>query len=214
MSLSAVEVCLSNAQRLLLDATKTSGPTSAALAELSIEEAGKAWMLYFQLLFQGRRTKFAPRIASEEMAAIQKYFDQYEDYLKKFDDEIVAAFQSHKVKLQFLSFLLGYVEIVLPIIAKNGRVKKLAEEIYGTAINLGPYDMNTNVNGTLELIRTFNWKRLTELETIKQRGFYVNLSKRGDIVSPDIDPVPSKLLISLAALLIVMLKGDLIALTK
>ena len=214
VSISAVEVCILNAERLLLDATKTSGPTSAALAELSIEEAAKAWMLYFRLLLQGRKIKFAPRFTSIERLEIEKYLESHEGQLRKLDDEIITSFKSHKVKLQFLSFLLGYVEKVLPIVAKNGRLKRLAEEIHGPALNLSLSQESTKVSDALELIKAFRLDRLTELDAIKQRGFYVNLTEKGDVVSPEIDPVPSQLLISLATFLIVMLKGDLIALSK
>jgi hypothetical protein len=203
-----------NAERLLLDATKTSGPTSAALAELSIEEAAKGWMLYFRLLFQGRKTKFSPRIPLKEWKAIEKYLDSRESYLRQLDGEIAAAFRSHIVKLRFLSFLLGYLKIALPVAAKRGRFARLAQEVHGPAIHIREEEGGVNVEGALKLIDAFNLESLNELDAVKQRGFYVGLTQRGDLVSPDIDPVPSRLLVELGAFLIVMLKGDLLILTK
>ncbi len=214
VSLSAVEVCLLNAERLLLDATKTSGPTAAALAELSIEEAAKAWMLYFRLLFQGRRPKFFPRLSRNDHAELDKFLESHSSYLKGLDNEIAAAFRFHKVKLRFLSFLLRYVEKVFPVLGKRGNLKRLAEEVHGPAIRISESTGGMNTENALRLLKAFRLERLTELDAVKQRGFYVGLTKRGDLVSPDIDPVPSQLLLQLGAFLILTLKGDLIALTK
>ena len=214
VSLSAVEVCLLNAERLLLDATKTSGPTAAALAELSVEEAAKAWMLYFRLLFQGRRPRFSPRLSRTGNAEIDEFLESQASYLRGLDNEIAAAFRFHKVKLRFLSFLLLYVEKVLPVLGKKGNLKRLAEEIHGPTIRISESAGGLNTENALRLLKAFRLERLTELDAVKQRGFYVGLTKRGDLVSPDIDPVPSQLLLQLGAFLILTLKGDLIALTK
>jgi hypothetical protein len=209
-----VEICLLNVERLLIDATKTSGPSAAALAELSIEEAAKAWMLYFRLLFQGRRPRFSPRLSRSEHAELDDFLESQSTYLKGLDNEIAAAFWFHKVKLRFLSFLFRYVEKVLPVLGKKGDLKRPAEEVHGPAIRISESAGELNTEGALSLLRAFRLERLTELDAVKQRGFYVGLTKRGDLVSPDIDPVPSQLLLQLGAFLILTLKGELIALTK
>jgi HEPN superfamily AbiV-like protein len=214
VSLTAVEVCVSNAERLLNDASKVSPPSSAALAELSIEEAGKAWMLYFRLLFQGRQTKFAPRLSSKERAPVEEYLDAHADYLRKLDQEILEGFRWHRVKLRFLSFLLGYVEIALPLLARKGRLVPLAEAIHGPAFNVKDRPNAANVDGVRDLIHAFRLESLTELSAVKERGLYVNLSRTGDLVSPDVEMLPAPLLMALAAFLILTLKGDLLALSR
>jgi hypothetical protein len=214
VSLSAVELCVGNAERLLIDSTKTTSPTAAALAELSIEEASKAWMLYFRTLFQGRTARHLPRLSRAEAQPIADYFVQHADYLAHLDREILDAFRFHKVKLRFLSFLLGYVKLALPVLSKKGRLTRLAQEVHGPAFNIQEQGVGANTDGMLKLIDAFRLESLTELHAIKERGFYVDFTKSGDLVSPDIEPLSAPLLGALAAFLITMLKGDLVLLTK
>jgi hypothetical protein len=171
-------------------------------------------MLYFRLLLQGRRPRFSPRLSRSDRAELDEFLESYSSYLKGLDNEIAAAFRFHKVKLQFLSFLLRYVEKALPVLGKKGNLKQLAEEVHGPAIRISESTGGMNTENALRLLKAFRLERLTELDAVKQRGFYVGLTKRGDLVSPDIDPVPSQLLLQLGAFLILTLKGDLIALTK
>lgn len=214
VSLTAVEVCVSNAERLLVDASKVSQPTSGALAELSIEEIGKAWMLYFRLLFQGRRTKLLPRLSAGERKTIGTYLESHAAYLGRLDKEILDGFKWHRVKLRFLSFLLGYIEVALPVLANKGRLAPLAEVIHGPAFNVQKEAEAVDIEGIRNLIRAFRLERLTELAEVKERGLYVNLSRAGDLVSPDVELLPVPLLMTLAAFLIQTLKGDLLALSR
>lgn len=215
VTLSAVELCTQNAERLLLDASKTSTPTAAALAELSIEEAAKGWMLYFRLLLQGRNTKVPLRMSSKEFKAAGEFLASKVDYLRGIDDEILLAFKWHRVKLRFLAFLLEYLELTLPLLAKRDRVLRLAQELQGPAFEVKETFGTPDIDGLMKLIRSFRRDHLTELDEIKQHGLYVNLSDSGgDLVSPDIQPLPAPLLAGLAAFLIAALKGDLLLLTK
>lgn len=214
VSLTAVEVCVANAERLLLDASKVSPPSAAALAELSIEEIGKAWMLYFRMLFQGRRVRFAPKLSAKERAPVAAYLEAHAAYLRKLDSEILDGFRWHKVKLRFLSFLLGYVELALPILATKKRLIPLAEAIHGPAFNVRDGVAEVDLEGTRSLLKAFRLGSLTELGEVKERGLYVNLAKSGDLVSPAIEVFPGLLLMNLSAFLILTLKGDLLALSK
>jgi AbiV len=214
VSLTAVEICVANAERLLNDASKVSPPTTAALAELSIEEIGKAWMLYFRMLFQGRSSRFAPRLSARESEVVEAYLETHADYLRKLDKEILEGFRWHRVKLRFLSFLLGYLEVALPLLAKKGRLVPFAEAIHGPAFNVKEAATNLNLEGTRNLLKAFRLESLTELGEVKERGLYVNLSRAGDLVAPEIELLPAPLLMALAAFLIVTLKGDLLAMSK
>jgi hypothetical protein len=213
VSLTAVEVCVTNAERLLGDASKVSPSTAAALAELSIEESGKAWMLYFRLLFQGRKTKFTPRISARESRPVEAYLEAHSDYLKKLDREILDGFKWHRVKLKFLSFLLGYLDVALPLLLGKGRLLPLAEAIHGPAFNVRDETSVESIKEIQQLIKAFHLENFTELGAVKERGLYVNLSRTGDLVSPEIEVLPVPLLMTLAAFLIQTLKADLLALS-
>ncbi|MDG6912435.1 MAG: hypothetical protein JRN35_05070 [Nitrososphaerota archaeon] len=215
VSLTAIEVCISNAERLLQDAAKTSVPTSAALAELSIEEAAKAWMLYFRIRFQGKSLSVHPVLSETERRRIEKCVKDLAPSAEEFDAEVIASFRSHKVKLKFLGSLLRYVVVAMPMMAKQKKaLERLARRVHGEAFNL-PIDQWPAVSSQLlELVKTFRPEHITELDSVKQRGFYVNLTGTWDLVSPDMEPFPNQLLMALAAFLIVTLKGDVVALTK
>lgn len=215
VTLSAIEVCVSNAERLLLDASKTTQPTAAALAELSIEEAAKAWMLYFRFRFQGRSTKLGFHLSPVDQKKINRCIKDLAPSLEKLDEDIADAFRYHKVKLRFIGSLLKYVSVAMPIMAKKkGTLAQIAREVHGPAINVRVGDYPATVKELLKVVQAFQLDHMTELDLMKQRGFYVNLTKSGDLVSPDIEPLPSLLLMPLAAFLIITLKGDLLLLTK
>ena len=214
VSLTAVQVCVQNAERLLEDATKTSGPTASALAELSIEESAKAWMLYFRLLFQGRGPRIRARIPRKKLLRVGEYLQQHRDYLSRLDREIAAAFRYHKVKLKFLAFLLGYLEVALPIFEEAERFKGIAEALHGPAFNVKELGVGVNVERLGKLLGSFRKEGLTALDQVKLRGFYVNMSEKGDLVSPSIEAFEPAPLGALAGFLVVSLKGELLLLTK
>jgi len=211
---TAVEVCIANAERLLGDSLKTSPPSAASLAELSIEEAAKAWMVYFKLLSQGRRPRFSPRLTKSDKGKLEAYLSGNVEYLKGLDKEIFLAFKRHKVKLRFLAFLLGYLEVTLPLLATKTRYLRNVQSLSGPAFKTQEPSGNIDVQPILNLIKSFRLENLTELDSVKQSGFYVNLAKRGDLVSPEVEPLPFALLQQLAVFLIAALKGELQLLTK
>jgi hypothetical protein len=59
-----------------------------------------------------------------------------------------------------------------------------------------------------KLLGAFKLEHFEELVVVKQKGFYVSLTGRGDLVSPDIDSFPSQLLLELGAFLITSLKSE------
>ena len=194
MPLSASEICVLNAERLLEDATRVSPPTSAALAELSIEEAANGWMLYFRILFQGRKTRFKVHLSPRKKRAIDRYLEKNPPYLSNLDSEIQDAFRHHKVKLRFLTFLLGYVKCALPLMASERKsLVALAKEVHGPAFNVRETDQPPDLSGVFQLIKAFRLERLPELDSVKQRGFYVRFTKSGDLTSPSIEPFPNAL---------------------
>ena len=100
------------------------------------------------------------------------------------------------------------------MVAKKKGLKHLVEEVYGTAFRVSENIGSANTETALKLLQSFRLERLTELDAVKQRGLYVDLTRKGDLVSPNIDIVPSQLLLQLGAFLILTLKGDLLSLTK
>jgi hypothetical protein len=205
-----VELCVENAERLLIDSTKTSPPTSAALAELSIEEVAKAWLLFFRFMAQGRPVRNLPRIPASIRRAME---DAAESSLKDFrniDHTIFEAFRDHRVKLRFLGFLLKQLEVSLPVLAQSADMARVGRDIQGPAINVREIDPAKEIASIQKLISSFRLEGLSDLDSVKKRGFYVNITDRGDLISPSIYAPPTRLLLELAAFLIVALKGDLV----
>lgn len=214
VSFTAVEVCVENAERLLVDATKTSTPTAAALAELSIEEAAKGWMLFLRLQAQGRAVRNLPRIPKSVSKALEQAAQDSLDDLAHLDDRILEAFRDHRVKLRFLSLLLKFVSAGLPMLSKKEDMVRISQDIQGPAFNLQAIDPSREIESIELLLGSFKLEGLTNLDTIKKRGFYVNISERWDLVSPSIESFPTRLLLELAAFLIISLRGDLLLLTR
>jgi len=215
VSLSAVELCAQNAERLFVDATKVSAPTTAALAELSIEESAKGWMLYFRLLLQGQTVKAPFRVSRKEAKPITDFLESRADYLVGLDGDILLAFRRHEVKLRFLAFLLEFLEKSVPMLAAKDRPVQIAQTLQGHVFDVRQSFAPPDPAATLALIRSFRREFLTELSQVKERGFYVNLSdSRREMVSPDIQQFPTPLLLGLAALLFGSLKANLLLLTK
>jgi hypothetical protein len=214
VSFTAVEVCVENAERLLIDATKTSPPTAAALAELSIEEAAKGWMLFLRLQAQGRTVRNLPRISKAVSRALEKAIEENLDDLAHLDDRILEAFRDHRVKLRFLRLLLRFVSAGLPLLSKKEDMVRISQDIHGPAFNLEAIDPSREIEAIEALLSSFRLEGLTDLDSIKKRGFYVNISERWDLVSPSIESFPTRLLLELAAFLIISLKGDLLLVTR
>lgn len=214
VTLSAVQLCVENAERLLSDATKTSAPTAAALAELSIEEAAKGWMLFLRLQAQGRYAQNLPRPPKAVVKALELALEESREDLTHLDERILEAFQRHKVKLRFLGLLLKIVDAGLPVLSNQADMVRLAQDIQGPAFNPRPPDPSKEIEAIKGLLSAFSVEGLTSLDEIKQKGFYVNLSAKWDLVSPSIESFPTRLLAELAAFLILTLKGDLLLVTR
>lgn len=214
VSFTAVEVCVENAERLLTDATKTSAPTAAALAELSIEEAAKGWMLFLRLQAQGRELPNLPRIPRAVSDALEQALQDSIDDIRHLDDRILDAFRGHRVKLRFLTLLLKIVSAGLPLLSKKEDMVRISQDIHGPAFNVRNAEPSREIEAIEALLSSFRLEGLSDLDEIKKRGFYVNISEKWDLVSPSIESFPTRLLLELAAFLIISLKGDLLLCTR
>jgi hypothetical protein len=210
VSFSAVQICIENAERLLVDATKTSPPTSAALAELSIEESSKAWMLFFRFMAQGRSVRNLPRVPTTGRKAMEGVIASNLRDFQNLDARILEAFRGHRVKLRFLGVLLQLLEISLPLLSRTDELARIGQDIQGPAINVREVDPAKEIESISQLISSFRLDGLTDLDSVKKRGFYVNITDKGDLISPSIYSLPTRLLIELAAFLIVALKANLL----
>ena len=210
VSFSAVELTVENAERLLIDSTKTSPPTSAALAELSIEEVAKAWLLYFRFMAQGRTVRNLPRIPASVRKAMEAAAESSLEDFRDLDHTILEAFRDHRVKLRFLAFLLKQLEVSLPVFAQTEEMARIGQDIQGPAINVREVDAAKEIDSIQKLISSFRLEGLSDLDRVKKRGFYVNITDKGDLISPSIYSPPTRLLLELAAFLIIALKGDLV----
>jgi hypothetical protein len=163
-------------------------------------------MLFVRVKFQGHKTQAPLRLASNEARPAGDFLVSKADYPKGLDGEILLAFKWHKVKLRFLAFLLEYLEFTIPIPAKKERPVNVAQELHGAAFDVKLALGAPNIDATLKLIRSYRREFLTEIGEIKERGLYVNVSESGgDLISPGIQTLPTRLLMELAAFLIATL---------
>lgn len=191
-------------------------PTAAALAELSVEEASKAWLLYFVWLFgtdrepQGGPVKFS----KEETRALEDFFARNRKYLESLGDQIPLAFRDHRPKLRFLRFLVDYINELTPILqSKKEYIAQLSEIVVGPVFNARKL-MDSNLAGPVDrVLEGFRRRGLASLSELKERALYVNLSKSNEFVSPDLNLPVVPLLQALSVRLIIGLKTELLAFT-
>lgn len=210
VSFTAVEVCVENAERLLVDATKTSAPTAAALAELSIEEAAKAWMLFFRFMAQGRTVHNLPRLTARVRQAMEASAEATLGDFGDLDERIWESFHRHPPKLRFLRFLLSQIKASLPLLTQKEAVLRIRQDTIGPAFNIHEVDPTKEIEQIEQLLSSYSLDGITELDMLKKQGFYVNISPKGDMVSPSILAPPVRLVLELSAFLIVALKGNLV----
>lgn len=194
-----------------------SPPTAAALAELSIEEISKAWLLYFVWLFgTGREPRRGSiKFTEKEESALEGFFKQNRRYLEGLGNELSLAFKDHPPKLKFLRFLFDYIELLTPILQKKKEyVAQLSETALGPVFNARRLMAGATPQSTPSVFEGFKRRGLTELARLKNRALYVDLSRSNELISPEVNLPVVPLLQMLAARLIVALKVELLSLTS
>lgn len=196
----AVQLCISNAERLLNDAAAdVSTPTSAALIELALEETLKGWILFLNLDDAPRwpkkldeqspkpsegtgRPTYDPKIEAEIQSKLRR-IPRGEDLRRVF-----LGRDAHRIKLDTLDLLITVFSNfqVTPEVLKEALIK-------GFKLNMGEaFDSSGAVGEVTEeaidqykqSIKLVNTEKVHELSRWKELGFYVNLNG-GSFASPD-----------------------------
>lgn len=179
VTIEDVQLCIANAERLLADADKVSEPSAVALSELALEETLKGWVLYVHRTDEKRDARRTALVAA---APIRRYLDDNAALLKRIESRTV--FKSHWAKLDALRFVAGFIRISL----KHTPVKELVES--ARKVTPGGTSMSGFIDEPViaqvgRLLTVVNEEEARELTGLKEKGFYVNLSDRDQLVSPD-----------------------------
>lgn len=209
-----IQLCLAGAERLLADAGRVSPPTQAALLELSIEEAAKAWMLYLVARTRARDSNLIPHgwnphlIATQRDArALQRFLAGHSSYLRNLP--VDRAFHKHEVKLEFLQFLLEFLKLMAPVAQANRRSLIEGMAALNPAFNIRRMTKGTATNPIVGFVKSLKVEALPELTRIKERGLYVNSLPTGHLVAPETHPYLQPLMASLSMFLIAGLRAEL-----
>ena len=206
-SIEAVQLCLDNYARLMDDSDKVSDETSFALRELSLEELIKAWMLYFayfsDVIKQQSdkeaffRKYFAktninvsdlpsasnfPHQPTESLQAptATTAFTKFMAVLQKlYKPNIQDAFRLHSVKLDYLSNLLQYLELLLTLFKEMPNYKPYTiDNVVGKYLKPKEFNQTSKQEAfdkTLEIIKKFDTDQMKLLQKKKEQALYTDL---------------------------------------
>lgn len=222
-SLSGVKACVSNAERLYQDSLKVTNASSAALAELSLEEISKGWWLMFKLIFDPKNLERA-RGSFVEPEPINAY-------LKSLDSETLNDFRTrfiplkeliqssdnwnsltnHKFKLRFMKELKNFVLYMIPSI--SGYVKPKDLEKLSRKTNNRYNKMKISQSQILErakymsdVLEGLEDEFFVSLDDLKILGFYVEYDD-GEFTKPDENEFSLTSLRNFINLMIIILRG-------
>lgn len=192
-----IQLCLANSERLLRDAERVSEPTCVALTELAIEESAKGWMLFFTLWSAKMKNPsggpiwdFARSTLERGASEIKpKDLEPIVDYIKKHTNDFTnppldEAFEHHRVKLDFIDAIVGYLTVILPLIERVQLPPPLIERAI-----LGPRKPSrTPVSEKVAKIRAalegFHSQSMKDISGLKEAGFYVDVDIDGSLIAP------------------------------
>jgi hypothetical protein len=216
-TLETVEICLLNSQRLFSDAEKVSTPTAAALLELCLEEIAKGWMLYFTFLKQksgGVRAALDRSRASspEESRLLRKilsFYDKHEEYFE--NPSVDGAFYEHKIKLDYLKFLIELQEMIIPVLTNLPGAMEEAQRAFSSGILKPQRHEKEGLAKYKGFLSQFNKAELVRLQEVKNDGIYANLSNSGAVIAPASRVFPIVELATLCNILGASLMGTVLA---
>ena len=199
------ELCLLNAERLLVDSEKVSEPTKAALIELSLEEIAKGLGLYF-LYFKGEVEKQDIKLSEESKQRLNEFLEKNKETINGL--KISDMFSMHKEKLKFLGFLIEFLKVLPNIFLNETEFTKLSiSQIVGPAFNSENFpDTSEELEKLDKILKMFNSQNISALQEIKENGFYVDI-KNNNVIAPAANLYVNEIFFTIAKILIYFLKG-------
>ena len=238
ISLESLQLCLLNAERLFQDSLEVSSATRAGLLELALEEASKGWMVLFAF-YQREASRFTEQLGKpdavpieptiaymlQQNALLSRYLNAHQQsevrsYLEKHKEILLNpplsdAFERHEVKLDFLSFLVGYMKLVIPMLSGS------PAGLHNIASRVGPAfhpavlaELPENEMSAASL-KAINEENLRVLKVVKEQGFYVNFDAgRGLLRFPSYPEQLNELLEHLVEIVTQSLRAEFETLTS
>jgi hypothetical protein len=135
LSATDIRLCLSNAKRLMVDATKVSPESQLMLRELALEELAKGYMVYFRLLTKNP-AQFKNRVHLPHIAGSEKIAELLQGHRDMFSEAALRrAFWDHEVKVEFIELLAEVVLQAPPIFVDDRNVDTRGLP-FGTVVRL------------------------------------------------------------------------------
>lgn len=200
----AVQLCIANSKRLLIDSDSVSEPTEAALVEIALEEVLKAWVLFFNLNDSARWSKtdrnarekmsmrLDPRISKEIMAETEKLKEEYAKIIpsNQFLSAIFKGPQAHSKKLQTFEYVKRHCELLSKIVPDGLDLNDVLQWMGHGFVKLSEAENEVVISALKELVEQFSRideKKIRSVVYFKESGLYVNLE--GSVfISPDFYP--------------------------
>lgn len=201
-----VQLCVANVERLLYDSTKVSEPTASALLELALEELMKGWILLAHRTDVNRDAQQRPHPDTGGTNPLSSLLSN----LQKIN--LLHTFHRHKPKLDALRYVHKFISEVL----QSAKPEDFAgsDKILAGGISQDSLFSEETLFRAKNLLKTLNADKVVRLTELKESGFYVCLSKRGQLVSPDSAPfADSAILATYDRAVLAMLKGIVKAVT-
>jgi hypothetical protein len=206
-SLEVAQLCLLSGERLIADAEDASIPTAIGLLELGIEELAKGWMVYFECVrrlglsmqteikegrpaslrgAKGRMWALAAltreNLTRAQHKAVSDFFEKNEPLLANLP--LVDAFKRHEVKLDFLSFLVRYLRMWIPIAVAADLGSKNAAFSFGPPFKGASRADGPTLKEVTDLLESLDEDRLRMLKNVKESALYVNLTQDDTVAYP------------------------------
>jgi hypothetical protein len=176
--------------------------------ELALEETLKGWVLYAHRTDEERDAR---RAAPAAPASIRQYVNDNLTLLKRIDPRTV--FKSHWSKLDALRFVAGLIRASVRKTSSKELVAAAKKES-SSGTTMGGFIDETVVAQLGQLLTVVKEDEARQLTELREKGFYVNLSTRDQMVSPDSVPFPSgKVFAIYVRMILAVLKGTVAATT-
>ena len=202
-----VQLCVANVERLLYDSKRVSEPTASALLELALEELMKAWILLAHRTDANRDAPQRSRPDAKEGNPLSRLLSD----LNKIS--LSDTFNRHRTKLDALRHVHRFISDTFQS-AKPEGFSGTGNFLTG-GISLDPLFSEGMLSRARTLLSTLNADNVVQLTELKESGFYVCLSQRGQLVSPDSAPfADSQILATYDRAVLAMLKGIVKAVTQ
>lgn len=205
-----IKACVLNAERLYKDSLNVTEPTKLALMEIAIEEVSKGWWIAFMLMtspdnIERTKNRFG------ELMPIGTSFEKthkeivdnpdYKEIIGRIKETItkpidLVSFRKHKRKLEFMKEVKEYLEFYYPFITSLVDVEqaaKLAKIVGGKydSVEIPANVLSEAKKHALDPLKGLDDKFFTELDGLKEEGFYVDY-KDGEYIQPGIHQYNSK----------------------